>query len=614
MKFNGNITLNPLGQSEVQNLVVERLASNPVVNAAEAGRLIFNTADKLFYMNVGDKWVALATGGDAASLQTEVDNIEAALGSLVSASGSFVGAGLSGILAGATSVTEVIERLRAAAASNTTAIGQEVIDRQAADAAEVVARDAAIAVETAAREAALAAAAGDVATEVADLVAADAALQTALDTEAATRAAADIALQTAVDNEATARADGDAALQAAITADAKTRGDADTALSDRITLEVTDRTNADTALAAAVAKEAADRELADDDFQIALDAEITARSAEDVLLHNKIESAIAGLTWENAVDKIVADVTLESLVGVADGTRLVDQATNKIFTVTGEALDAGEVLVEGAAFFDKETDVPYVFNGVALTQFNGASSITAGAGLVKAGNTLDIVSTTGSITVTADSIDVSEAVLGSITTVATNLASEVTRATTAESGLGDRIDDEAEARIAADAVMTSAYEAGDAAVAATVTAEVTRAKAAEQLLQDNIAAEAAARIAADAAEVIARDAAIALEATAREQVATDLAAEVARATAAEAALSANVSKGYHLYEAAEAATSHVVAHNIGSKFCNVTVIDGDEQIIPQAVVFNSASQLTVTFNVAVKCTVVVMGLAVELPV
>ena len=58
---------------------------------------------------------------------------------------------------------------------------------------------------------------------------------------------------------------------------------------------------------------------------------------------------------------------------------------------------------------------------VTWTQFSGAGQITAGAGLTKTGNTIDVVGTANRISVAADAIDISAAYLGqtSITTIGT---------------------------------------------------------------------------------------------------------------------------------------------------------------------------------------------------
>ena len=65
-------------------------------------------------------------------------------------------------------------------------------------------------------------------------------------------------------------------------------------------------------------------------------------------------------------------------------------------------------------------------------------------------------------------------------------------------------------------------------------------------------------------------------------------------------------------EAFTGAQSYTVNHNLGQQFCNVTVVDDSaspEMIIPESVVFNSATQLTVTFNTTIACSVIVMGVA-----
>ena len=101
---------------------------------------------------------------------------------------------------------------------------------------------------------------------------------------------------------------------------------------------------------------------------------------------------------------------------------------------------------------------------------------------------------------------------------------------------------------------------------------------------------------------------------------TNLAGEVSRATAAEGAITTayqaadttinnRISAMYFLYTGTSA-TSHTVTHNLGQKYCNVTVVDStDEVVIPQSIVFNSTTQLTVTFTSAIACKVIVMGLA-----
>lgn len=120
MRVNGNVTLPSGGQGEFQNALIERVSSLPSVNASEKGRIVFNTTDNIYYYNNGTVWMAFATGGNATALQTEVDNLEVALGSAVSASGTFVGGQFSGYASGATNITEAINLVQAALTAHNT--------------------------------------------------------------------------------------------------------------------------------------------------------------------------------------------------------------------------------------------------------------------------------------------------------------------------------------------------------------------------------------------------------------------------------------------------------------------------------------------------------------
>ena len=63
-----------------------------------------------------------------------------------------------------------------------------------------------------------------------------------------------------------------------------------------------------------------------------------------------------------------------------------------------------------------------------------------------------------------------------------------------------------------------------------------------------------------------------------------------------------------VYEGDSSSAEHVVTHNIGSRYCNVTVIDSsDKVIIPDSITFDDANSLTVGFASAITCRVVVTG-------
>ncbi len=82
---------------------------------------------------------------------------------------------------------------------------------------------------------------------------------------------------------------------------------------------------------------------------------------------------------------------------------------------------------------------------------------------------------------------------------------------------------------------------------------------------------------------------------------------------ARLAVNTRVTNSYYVYDAVtvpNSTTSHIVNHTCGVKYCNVTVVDNtDNVIIPQSIVFNAVGQLTVTFNTAITCRVIVMGIA-----
>lgn len=701
MKINGSLVFDASTASEIQNLRLQKVTALPGIQASDVGRLVYNTNTNVIHVgtNVSGtlSWVPLSTGGDAAALLSEVDRIETALG--LNTDGSFNAALFTGNLAGQTSYVELITALQGQAAAASAAAAAEATRATAAEgvlttnlAAEETARIAgdatnatAITAETTRATAAEGTLTTNLATEVTTRTTADTALgvridgvtaaataettriDTALTAETTARVAGDAALQTSLTTEETARIAGDATNAAAISTETTRATTAEGLLDGRITTEVADRTAAVAIVSTGLATEITDRQTAITTVTTALGNEITRATAQEAAIRGELASAVAGLTWEAPVDRIVTNHLAET--GLVVGDRIVNMTNNTIFTVTAAdqaatdpdgiaasgdetaavaaVFGAGEVLVDGAAFFNSTNDIGYTFNGTAIVPFSGASSFVAGAGLSMTGNTVNVGNVDGSITITADEISVSAAVRSEITSNAAAITAETTRATTAEAGLGQRVTDEEAARIAAvtaeattraaaDAALQAEIDAEEVARAAAITAEAAartagdatnataiadeaaRATAAELALGvrvDNagtaltsaiaqevadrnaaIAVEAAARAAADAAEVTARDAAIAAEAAAR--------------TAADTAATARVNSMYFLYESVGGNTTHTVTHSIGQKYCNVTVVDAtDNVVIPESIQFTDANSLVVTFNSAIACKVVVMGLA-----
>jgi 2-phosphoglycerate kinase len=655
MKINGNLVFDSASGAEIQNLRVEKLTGNELnaitAAATDVGRLVFVTtastggtarlANVLYQGKaVGGVYSFVAVAGN---VQEEIDALEVSLGSLINGDGTFNAAALTGTLAGSTSITNLFSKLQElVAAEEARALAAEGV--LTADLATEVARATAaegvltadLATEVARATAAEGVLTADLATEVARATAAEGVLTADLATETAARIAADTA-------ESTARIAADAVLtadlatevarataaEAVLTADLATEvaraTAAEAVLTAAVTAEETRALAAEAVLTADLATEVARATAAEGVLTADLATEVARAIAEEALIRGEMAAAIVGLSWENPVDSIAA--TLPTPIP-AVGYRVANTTDNKLYTVTAAGWDAGEALVEGAAFFNNADDAAYTFNGTAIVQFNGAAGITAGAGMIKSGNTLYLASNSATITVSEDSIDVAQSVLDSITLVQTNLNAETAarildvdteeaRALAAEGVLQAAITQEASDRAAADSAELARATAAEGVLTADLATEVARATAAEGVLTTDLAAEVARATAAEgvlttdlAAEVARATAAEGVLTADIATVAADLATEEARALAAEGALGARIDGMYYLHTQSVAGSTWTVSHGIGQKFCNVTVVDGSDQvIIPNSITFDSTSQLTVTFTSAIAGKVVVMGVA-----
>ena len=672
MRLNGNLVLNAGGSSEIQNAVIQRVATLPAFVSAEKGRFVFLTSDSKVYFNDGSIWSPLATGGNAATLQTEVDTLEAALGALVSTTGNFFAAGATlANVTGATSITDVIVQLDAALSAAQAATTAEASARAAADAtltsglaAEVTARQAAdatltagLAAEVTARTAGDATNAAAIAAEATRATTAEAGLQSAIDAEALARTNADSALQAAVDAEAAARAAADSAeLTSRVAADVA----AAAAASDQISTEATARLAGDAALNLRADGLQAELDVtqlnaglnvdgtytapanthylgsttslkgADVALDAAIYSEVTARTAAIVSLGSQLanEAQLRADGDANLQSQLEAWVSVQLA-----GNQTADIAEASARIAADAALQAELDATQASIGLDTDGNIIPVTN---TNYLNGISSVFAGAfaldSAIKA--TSDAVAAETTARAAADTVFQSNLDTERDARVAGDLALQ-TELNKVELGAGLESDGtytapsgsnylgtatslkdadyilDAQAKVTADAVAalsassgaalaaeTTARQAADAALTAALAAETTARTNADATLTADLATEVAARQAADTALQAAVDA----EATAR-------AAADATLTANVATINTNLNKIFFLYDGASA-TSHVVSHGLSQQFCNVTVVDAvaNEVIIPQAIVFDSANQLTVTLNSALAIKVVVMGI------
>lgn len=175
-------------------------------------------------------------------------------------------------------------------------------------------------------------------------------------------------------------------------------------------------------------------------------------SAQDAATKAYVDATKQGLDVKDSVRAATtANITLSGTqtidsVSVIAGDRVLvkDQSTgsqNGIYVVaagawsrstdanTSAKVTAGmfTFVEEGSTNVDSgfvlTTNAPITLDttAIAFTQFSGAGQITAGAGLTKSGNTLDVGGTANRITVNADSIDIASTYAGqaSITTLGT---------------------------------------------------------------------------------------------------------------------------------------------------------------------------------------------------
>jgi len=143
----------------------------------------------------------------------------------------------------------------------------------------------------------------------------------------------------------------------------------------------------------------------------------------DAVRQTDLDSAVTGLDFQADVDDIQTDGTLDPGASPSTGDRYIvtDTATlhANFGTITGVEnndiveYDGADFVVEydvsvegpGALVWDLDSGQFYRWDGTSWDPFGGLSGVTAGAGLTKSSNTLNVgQNSTGAITVNADDI------------------------------------------------------------------------------------------------------------------------------------------------------------------------------------------------------------------
>jgi hypothetical protein len=276
--------------------------------------------------------------------------------------------------------------------------------------------DGIVATEAQAREAADNTLTAAVSAEVTARTNADSAItsayQSADATEQAARIAADGVLQGNINTEQSARISADNTLTAAVSAEASARASADTQLGLDIDAEEAARIAADSSIRVDFA--AADDALETD--YIARDVVVldTAKAYADSLQSGFIVKAPAKLIVRSDSAALTGLSAIDGVTPVAGDRILVARETpsidNGIYVAASGAwsrasdMDVSADFKDGVSVFVEQGDVnadstwvlitnnPITMNTtpVAFIQFSGLGQITAGLGLSKSGNTLDV--------------------------------------------------------------------------------------------------------------------------------------------------------------------------------------------------------------------------------
>ena len=602
-KFHG-ITL--AANSAIENLHVERLAADPLPIAA--GRIWYNLTQKALKFSSLDAGgaVVIGTVATAEDAAAAIAALQAGIDAEVAARGVAVTAEADARIAAVAVLTQAVADEAAARAA---AITTEAAARVAGDADEATARVAADAV-------AAATAADQTSTETTARLAGDAALGGRVDAVQAelnvTQASAGFEvdgtyvapLNTTYLGTTTSLKTADVALDVALTAEVATRTGAVASLASGLANEAQTRADADTALqtqleafvSAAVGSNA-----------IADQVEAAARIAADTAIKTELDltQATIGTAADGSLIPITGTNYLDAVTTVFGGAFVLDTEVKRVSdAVAGEvsARTAADVTINAA--LQTEITNRTAADADQQTELN---TIEAGAGLETDGT---YAAPTGSnyLNVATSLKDADFKLDAALKAVSSQVNVLTTASTDAVAGVQAAVDAEAARALAAEGTEATARIAGDAAGATALAAEATRATGIEAGLQTALDAEVAARgvavaaaNAATAAEVVRASGieaslqtqvtAEAGRATAAEGVVTAaVATELARALAAEAALEAEIlaleaaagagsealkaslNAGRFTFTSASAALVHVVAHNLGTPFLNVTVM------------------------------------------
>ena len=325
--------------------------------------------------------------------------------------------------------------------------------------------------------------------------------------------------------------------------------------------------------------------------------------AGDAATKAYVDSAIGGLSWAPAVDEIAAT----NPTGKVSGYRVLNSTDSAIYTMGATVYGAGVVPLDGTAVMSRFDESGWVYSGSVWVQFTGSGQISAGLGLVKVGNVMDInlgaginqsptdavgidTLSTGGLITTVDGTTASTEELSKLAILlnGTSLQTTALGLSVKAGGVGIA---ELSAGVAGNGLTGGAGTS--LAVGAGVGISVAVDAVALDLAYTDVRYIKSAGGNMTGLLGLVGDPVAALDAAPRQYV---------------DALATKVAAGTFVYTGATAAISHTVIHNLGSQFNGVTVYDvANKVVIPENISADTINQLVVTFASAIACKVVVTG-------
>lgn len=546
MRLLGNLTLS--GGGSLENARFENLATDPVTPFV--GQMWYNTTSGAYKGYDGSTLITFASGGNADAIQTELNAVEAAVG--LNTDGTLAAYSATNYLNAASTLKAATILLDTRAKTNTDAIATAV---------------------------------GVTST-----------LQSEVD---ATQAGAGLSVAGAYVPHAGAN----------YIASATTLDGADVLL-DTATKAAADAATAASDLAALKVAKAGDSMAGNLAFGGLYGPTGIAAptNAGDAANKAYVDNLINGLTWLPPADS--SGASTPAYVAQANGYRFLNTTDAKIYTVAAASFGAGVLMASGSAVMVRDTDAGWTSNGTAVVQFTGAGQITAGVGLSKSGNVIDVNLGAGIAQLPSDEVGIDCLNTGGLfLTVDGTTASTLTGAQLSVLLNGATLDLSASGlKIAAQGVTATEIATSVAGAGLTGgggTAMAVGAGTGVTVNANDVALDltyADGRYINTAGDTMTGSLTLSADPTTALMAATMQYVD---------AVTTRLVAGTYQYVGSSASTTHVVTHGLGQQYNQVTVYDSANKVImPDSITADSVNQLTIVFASAISCKAVVSSVKV----